>query len=113
MTALKQDETLERGATLQDYVAVVRRRWRIVLAAVVICIAAVTALSLTQSKRYEATAEVLLSRQNLAAMLTNTQDPNLGVQADRFAETQAKVAAVPTVATRVLAATGTRDMTPE
>lgn len=102
----------EAGTTLRDYLNVAKRRKWVILQAVVLVPAAATAFSLTQTKLYEATAEVLLSRQNLAAALTGTPDATLGIQADRLAQTQASLARVPDVARRVLEQTNS-DMTPK
>jgi Mrp family chromosome partitioning ATPase len=49
-----------------------------------------------------AKADVLLSRQNLAASLTGATDPNSFQDPDRFAQTQAAVATAPALITRVL-----------
>ena len=73
---------------------------------------AVVFFTLRQSSLYEASAEVLLSRQSLAATLTNTQDPLASQEAERVAQTQADLARVPSVAERVIRATRV-DITPE
>lgn len=99
------------GTTLRDYLNVARRRKWIILQAIVLVPAAAIAFSLTQTKLYEATAEVLLSRQNLAAALTGTQDATLSLQAERVAQTQAELAKVPEVAERVLRRTRLTDRT--
>ena len=96
------DEGTTGTATLRDYLGVVRRRKWIILQAVVLVPAAAVAFSLQQEAQYEATAEVLLSRQNLASALTGTPDPAAYQQADRLAQTQASLARVPEVADRVL-----------
>jgi len=64
--------------------------------------AVAVALSLRQQHLYSASADVVLSHQNLAASLNNIQDPNLSVAADRLAATQADVARAPVIAGRVL-----------
>jgi capsular exopolysaccharide synthesis family protein len=64
--------------------------------------------SLAQERLYQASADVLLSNQNLAASLTGTTNPNLGQQADRIAQTQADLARAPVIAARTLAAAGLR-----
>jgi receptor protein-tyrosine kinase len=99
--------------TLGDYLKVVRRRKWIILSALVLVPAAAVAFSLHQTKLYQANAEVLLSRQNLAASLTGTQDTNIYQQADRLAQTQADLARVPEVAQRTLRRVGLRARTPE
>lgn len=90
------------AATLRDYLHVLRRRkWLVVQAAVLVPAAAI-AFSLHQQKLYQASAQVLLSSQNLANELTGTQQTGVNVQADRVAQTQADVARVPAIAARVL-----------
>jgi capsular exopolysaccharide synthesis family protein len=68
-------------------------------------------MSLRQAPLYEASAEVLLARQNLAATLTGTQDPTVYQQAERVAETQAQLATVPDVAQRTIDAVGVDGLT--
>jgi uncharacterized protein involved in exopolysaccharide biosynthesis len=88
--------------TLQDYVSVLKRRkWVIILSMVVVPVVAVV-FSLRQSPLYSASADVLMSRQDLAAVLTNTQS-NVASQPDRDAATQAEIAHTPNVAKQVLA----------
>ncbi|HVM68952.1 MAG TPA: Wzz/FepE/Etk N-terminal domain-containing protein, partial [Gaiellaceae bacterium] len=106
------EDTGEQGTTLRDYLNVARRRKWIILQAVVLVPAAALAFSLSQTKLYEASAEVLLSNQNLAAALTGTPDLARNLQADRVAQTQANLARVPDVARRVISATDA-DMTAE
>lgn len=99
------------GTTLRDYLDVARRRKWIILQALVLVPAAAIAFSLTQTKLYQATAEVLLSRQNLAAALTGTQDASYQ-EASRLAQTQTDLAGVPEVARRVLRRTRITDRSP-
>jgi len=89
------------AATLRDYLHVVKRRKWIIVQAVVLVPAAAVAFSLHQQKLYEAQAQVLLSSQNLAAQLTNTQYTGVNLQPDRIAATQAAIARVPAIASRV------------
>jgi non-specific protein-tyrosine kinase len=79
--------------------------WVIVPTVLLVQIAAVF-FTLRQSDLYEASAEVLLSRQSLAATLTDTPDPLASQEADRFAQTEADLARVPQVAEQVVKATG-------
>ncbi|MBA2447065.1 MAG: hypothetical protein H0V51_03470, partial [Chloroflexi bacterium] len=95
--------------TLRDYLGIAQRRKWIILQALLLVPAAAVAFSLTQTKLYQGTAEVLLSRQNLAAALTGTQDATLYQQEDRLAQTQSELAAVPVVAERVLRRSGLTD----
>ena len=91
----------QHASSLRDHLQVVRRRkWIIIQAAILVPLAAVL-LSLRQSALYQASAEVLLSHENLATSLTNTQDPTIYQQADRIAQTQADLARVPRVAENV------------
>ena len=70
------------GLTLHDYLQVLRRRkWAILFAVVLVQFLAVL-LTLSESKVYQATAQVLLSRQSLASSLNGLQDPTLSVQPD-------------------------------
>ena len=102
---------LNDAATLRDYLRVILRHKWVVLAALVLAPAAAVLLSLRQPPLYEASAEVLLSRQNLAATLTGTQDPTVYQQAERVAETQAQLARVPDVAQRTIDAVGVEGLT--
>src|SRR4051794_4252432 len=90
------------AATLRDYLQVVRRRKWIILQAVVLVPLAAVLFSLHQQKLYQASAQVLLSSQNLASQLTGTQSTGINLQPDRIAQTQASVARVPEIAQRVL-----------
>lgn len=100
-------ETRWRDAsTLHGYVEVVRRRAWLVAAMTGLVTVAAIGFSLLQEDRYRASAEVLLSRQNLASSLTGTPDPTAFQDASRFAETQADLARVPAVAERALRAAG-------
>jgi succinoglycan biosynthesis transport protein ExoP len=94
------------SSSLRDYLHVIRRRKWVIALAVVVVPAAALAISYQQQHRYRATAEVLLSQQNLASSLTGIQNQVLQQSADRSAATQAELAATPTVAKRTLEATG-------
>jgi polysaccharide biosynthesis transport protein len=109
---LEAEASGHQHSSLRDYLRVLRRRKWLVIQAVLLVPAAAVALSLRQDELYQASADVLLSRQNLAATLTGTDDPNQSAQAERVAQTQADLARVPTVAARVLEATGLADRTP-
>ena len=100
------------AATLRDYLHVVRRRKWIILQAVVLVPLAAVLFSLHQQSLYKASAQVLLSSQNLAAQLTGTQATGINLQPDRIAATQADVARVPDIAARVLAKVGGTGLTP-
>ena len=99
-------------STLRDYLQVLRRRKWIVVTAIVLAPAAAFAFSTQQQSKYQASAEVLLSRQNLSNSLNGVQDPTLSIQPDRLAQTQADLARVPPVIERTLEAAGVTDITP-
>jgi succinoglycan biosynthesis transport protein ExoP len=106
---LEQDASL----TLRDYLRIAaRRKWIIILCALLAPASAV-AVSLQQEKLYQASADVLLSRQNLAAALTNTDDPLAAQDPERHAETQVNVARVPRVLSQALAGAGVSDRGPD
>jgi tyrosine-protein kinase len=93
-------------STLRDYLKVLQRRRWLVLAALVAVPLGALALSLIQSPRYAASAEVLLSRQNLANSLNNVVDPTLTVDPQRNVDTQTDVARSPQIAAAAVAAAG-------
>lgn len=100
----------EGGLTIRDAVALLRRRRWIVLTCVLLVPLSAVFFSLAQKAEYQGKAEVLLSRQNLANSLTGTPDPNAQANdGDRIAQTQAKLATVPTVASRTLRALKLKD----
>ena len=96
----------QHSSTLRDYLRVVRRRRWIILSAVILVPLAAVLLSVRQESMYQASAEVLLSQQNLAAALTGTTSATPNQLPDRVAQTQADLARVPEVASRTLAAVG-------
>jgi polysaccharide biosynthesis transport protein len=99
---MTQSGQIGHATTLRDYLHVVRRRKWIILGAAILVPLAAVAFSLHQPKLYQASAQVLLSSQNLASQLTGTQDTGVSLAPDRIAQTQADVARVPTIASRVL-----------
>ena len=78
--------------TLADYLNVVRRRKFMVILLAVAAPLAALAISLRQEPLYQAQAEVLISRQNLGALLQGQNDPTAYLQAERFAQTQVSLA---------------------
>ena len=99
-----------QSVTLRHYLAVLRRRkWTIVAALVIVPLAALL-FSLHQQKLYKASAEVMVSNQDLAASLTNISSGSTSqVTPDRYLQTQAKLARVSTVVRRTLDAAGLPD----
>jgi len=107
------DTNHAQTSTLRHYLDVLRRRRWLVLAAVVAVPLGAVGLSLLQSPRYAASAEVLLSRQNLANSLTNVVDPALTIDPQRLVDTQTNVAESPQIAAATLAAAGIHGRTPQ
>ena len=96
---------------LRDYLAALKRRkWYIVLALVIAPTVAV-AYSLTQPERYEATAKVLLSRQDFTAVSGTA--PQIYQDPVRLAQTQLEIARVPALAQRVIRQNGLEGVTAE
>lgn len=89
--------------SMRDYARILwRRRWIILILVVVAPIAAFV-ISSGQAPTYEASAQVLLSNQNLAATLTGTGGSIQSSDPVRDAQTQAELASVPAVAQAVAA----------
>src|SRR4051794_19973704 len=106
------DRTEESQA--HHWLTVLRRRWFIVLLCTVAVPAVAVAVSARQTHQYQAEADVLLTRANLAASLTGgTDSGSSGVDADRLAETQALIAHTNRVAKRVTDTVRVAHMTPE
>jgi succinoglycan biosynthesis transport protein ExoP len=102
----------QHQSTLRDYVRVVRRRKWIIAQAVILVPLAAVLLALRQEPLYRSSADVLLSRQNIAASLNGMSDPTLYYQPERVAQTQAELARVPALAERVVRAAGIEGITP-
>ncbi|HEY1479695.1 MAG TPA: polysaccharide biosynthesis tyrosine autokinase [Gaiellales bacterium] len=102
------------GTTVRDYLRLLRRRWWIVLIAVVIVPVVAVGLAHRQTARYEAQSQVLLTYQSFSGLLDNVTDTgtNLNQTPDRIATTQAELARVPTVVARTVAAVPQAGMTP-
>jgi capsular polysaccharide biosynthesis protein len=97
--------------TLRDYLEVLRRaKWVMLLVILVVPTAAVL-MALRQPPVYAASAQVLISRQNLATQLENLGDPTT-LDPARTVNTYAQLARVPEVARRALEAAGMRDRGP-
>jgi Mrp family chromosome partitioning ATPase/capsular polysaccharide biosynthesis protein len=101
------------AVTLHDYIRVVRRRkWIVVEAALLVTLAAV-AFSLHQERLYEASADVLLSAENLSGTVPGTPLNLNGLSQDpeRTTQTQAQVARVPEVVQGALDRVGETGLT--
>jgi polysaccharide biosynthesis transport protein len=91
-----------QSLTLRDYVnTLLRWKWVIVLIAVIVPLIAYF-LTARRAAVYEASAQVLINRQNLALQLQGINDPNSSTSG--FLLTQAALARVPVVARRAVAA---------
>jgi capsular exopolysaccharide synthesis family protein len=91
-------------STLREYLAVLRRRKWVALAAIVTVPVIAVIFSELQSPRYSASAAVVLSRQNLSSSLNGVVDPTYTVDPQRLTGTQAQVARAPAVAAAVVKA---------
>jgi succinoglycan biosynthesis transport protein ExoP len=89
--------------TLRDYLGALRRWFWLVLACAVLTPLAAVYVSLRTPALYEASAQVLVKRQNLAFELQQVNDPT-AFDATRLLNTQAQLARVPTVARMTLKA---------
>ena len=106
------DGVARDGATLHDYLRVLRRRKWIILTAVIVVPAVAVALSMRQQALYQSTAEVLLTNKDISAGLTGVSGSSVFQTSERIAQTQADLATTPTVARRALATAGVDDMSP-
>ncbi len=84
--------------TLADYLAILRRRKWVIIVSLVLVPATAVAIALQQPALYQASAEVLLSRQNVGSQVTGIDDPTVYQDPERSARTQADIARVPDVA---------------
>lgn len=105
--------TVDTTSGLRHYLEILRKHKRIVLAAVLIVPIVAYVYSILQPPAYEATAKVLLSRQNIAAELTGLEDPSGAQLSDRPVITQATIARVPEVVRRTLVAGKRTDLSVE
>lgn len=94
---------------LREYIRVALRRKWVILPAIVIVPVGAFLLSLGQEPRYEASSSVLINHQNLGLALTQTPGSSVSIPAERIAQTQADLAALPQVAERVLRSLGLDD----
>lgn len=96
------------SSSLSEYLRVFRRRKGVVLATTVLVPLAAVLFSLHQHPLYQASAEVFVSRNNLANTLTGTQDPSALGDPAHLMQTQANLAQVTVVRRRALDAVGLR-----
>ena len=98
--------------SLRDYAGVLRRRFWLVASLLVGVPAASVALSLRQTPRYAASAQVFLDHTSLVASLAGLPDQAASEPADRFLLTQAAQARVPAVAALALRAANVSEESP-
>ena len=87
------------------------RRKLLVAAVFVVVVGSAVAFTLYQSPLYEGSAQVVLSRQGVAAYLYGFSDTNPSQPASRYVDTQAQVARTAPVAAAVIEAAGLRGQT--
>jgi succinoglycan biosynthesis transport protein ExoP len=95
-------------STLHDYLRILRRRKWIVIPAVVLAPLVAVLLSGRDVRLYEASAQVLVNRQNLPANLTGVNDPTQ-LDSNRLLTTETQFARLPAIARRTLVAAGIRN----
>ena len=100
-------ERVEEESVLREWLGVVSRQRWLVLAAVLITPLLAFAVSQSQQRMYQASAEVLVDEQTAGASVLN---PGSGATSppDRYAATQAGLARVAAVAEMVVKAAGVR-----
>ena len=91
------------GASLRDYLNVVRRRRWIILQALIIVPVVAVAVSLRKPNLYESASQVLVSRQSVTTYLAGVPDVYGAQDEQRYAQTQAFLARDPRIAERVVA----------
>jgi tyrosine-protein kinase len=94
----------QRG--LADYLRILRRRKWYVIGATILVAGLAVAFSLRQHKVYQAQAQVVLNRQDIASVITGTQDTSLTEDPVRYAQTQATIAQSAAVARVALSSAG-------
>jgi len=95
----------QEAPSLREYLQIAqRRKWIIVLGAVLVPLAAIV-ISFMEQPTYGSSAEVLINRQNIAQTLTGTPDPTAN-DATRLLATQVALARLPDVAKRALQLAG-------
>ena len=109
---MSADRETGNQRTLLDYGAILRRRKWVALLPLILVPLIAYAYSMQQEKRYTASSEVLLSRQDVSSTLAGVTNSDIFTDPTRFAETQAALARVPEVARRTLVAAHVRALTP-
>src|SRR5438876_12424477 len=97
------DVFASRPQALADYLAVVRRRKWLVVAVPLVAVVVAFVLSSSQRGVFRASAQVLVNRSNVVALIANISDPSV-YDPTRFLSTEASIARSPVLAGRVVAA---------
>ena len=106
--------TTEPTSTARYYLAIFRRRWMVITAAVLIPLVVGVVLYASTAKTYRGTADVVINRQSLSDQLNGTPDPV--ADASDFidiVQTDADAARSIEVARRVLATSPGTNLTPQ
>ncbi len=85
--------------------AVMRRKWFLIIL-VVLCVTGAVVISLMQPAKYQATAQVYMSPEDVAALVSGTTSNSTGDDSTRANETQAQLARVPAIARAAVDASG-------
>ena len=81
---------------LQDYLSVVRKRWRVILVVVLVCVGLATAATLTATKIYESSTQFFVST-------TGSDDSGALLQGSTFTQQRVKSYAQLLTTPRILA----------
>lgn len=109
--SMSQGELHPRQLGLSDYLTILNRRKLVIVQTTLIVAIVAFFLSARQEKVFQAGAEVLLTRQSLSNVLTGVTSPDVYVDPQRFAETQAGLARAPEVAARAIELSGVANRT--
>jgi succinoglycan biosynthesis transport protein ExoP len=91
-TSLRDSGGSGEPRTLADYIAILRRRKQVIVLTTIAVTGTAFLLSSQQAKTYQATANVLLSRQDLGAELAGVSNPDLSGDPARLAQTASELA---------------------
>jgi Mrp family chromosome partitioning ATPase/capsular polysaccharide biosynthesis protein len=105
--------TAYTSAGLRHYLDILKKHRLVAIVAVTVVPLAAFLFSVFQAPAYQATAEVLLSGENIPANLSGVRDPTGEQLVERYVQTQAGLARSPEVAARTLRATDRDDLSIE
>jgi polysaccharide biosynthesis transport protein len=112
MTPLTEShpDSAARQPNFRDYLRILKRRWIALALTTAVVTAGAVVFSLHQQTLYEATAQVLINRQDIASVVTNTPNPTLTEDPGRYAATQASIARSSAVVRSALARAGVKNL---